>query len=101
MAKDTSISIRIDSELKRRAEYVIEQFGLNMTVVVNMLFRQIVRDRMIPLSTSLDLPSAFDDLVLAKAERIAGYRGRSFDDVVTDMERIVTEAESAYGKKKA
>jgi addiction module RelB/DinJ family antitoxin len=90
----------MDSELKRRAEHVIEQFGLNMTVVINMLFRQIVRDQTIPLSLSLDPPGAFNDLVLAKAERIAGYRGRSLDDVVTDMERIITEAEAENGKKK-
>jgi len=101
MAKDTSISIRMDSELKRRAEDIIEEFGLNMTVVVNMLFRQIVRDQAIPLSMSLERSTAFDNLALAKAERIAGYRGRSLDDAVTEMERIVTEAEAGHGKKKA
>ena len=94
MAKNTSISIRIDSELKEHAEYVIEQFGLNMTVVVNMLFRQIVREQAIPLSMSLNPPvSVIDDLALAKADRIAGYRGRSLEDVVSDMEQIVAEAE--------
>ena len=100
MAKDTSISIRIDSELKENAESIIEQFGLNMTVVVNMLFRQIVRDNAIPLSMSLSQSvSALDDLEFAKADRIAGYKGRSLVDVIADMERIVAEAEVKYGKK--
>ena len=99
MAKDTSISIRMDSELKERAENVIEQFGLNMTVVVNMLFRQIVRDQAIPLSMSLTPPvCTLDDLAFAKADRIAGYKGRTLDDLVADMERIVAEAEANYGK---
>jgi len=99
MAKDTSISIRIDSVLKESAERVIEQFGLNMTVVVNMLFRQIVRDQAIPLSLSLN-PSAraLDDLSLAKADRASGYKDRSFDDVITDMGQIVAEAEAKYDK---
>ena len=100
MAKDTSISIRIDSDLKEHAENVIEQFGLNMTIVVNMLFRQIVRDQAIPLSLSLR-PSAStaDELILAKTDRANGYRGRSLEDVVTDMGHIVAEAEVKYGKK--
>ena len=99
MTKDTSISIRMDSELKEHAEYVIEQLGLNMTVVVNMLFRQIVREQAIPLSMSLNPPvSTLDDLALAKADRIVGYRGRPLEDVISDMERIVAEAEVEYGK---
>ena len=98
MAKDTSISIRMDSELKENAENVIEQFGLNMTIVVNMLFRQIVREQAIPLSMSLNPKiNTLDDLALAKAERDAGYKGRSLDAVVADMERIVAEAEVKYG----
>ena len=99
MAKDTSISIRIDSELKEQAEDVIVQLGLNMTVVVNMLFRQIVREQSIPLSMSLTPnESILDDLAFAKAERLRGYKGRSIDDVINDMEKIVAEAEVKYVK---
>jgi len=95
MPKNTSISIRMDSDLKERAEYVIDQLGLNMTVVVNMLFHQIVREQAVPLSMSLGSSvSTLDDLEYSKANRIAGNRGRSFDDVITEMDRIVTKAES-------
>ena len=94
MAKDTSISIRLDSGLKEQAENVLEQFGLNMTSVVNMLFHQIVRDQAIPLSLSLrPRISVVDELELAKAERLAGYKGRSANRIVDDMERIIAEAE--------
>jgi DNA-damage-inducible protein J len=100
MAKNTSISIRMDSELKERAENVIEQLGLNMTVVVNMLFRQIVREQAIPLSMSLSSPvNVLEDLALAKADRQVGYKGRAFENVITDMELIVAEAEEQYDKK--
>ena len=99
MAKDTSISIRMDSELKDSAEKIIEQLGLNMTVVVNMLFRQIVREQAIPLSLSLNTSiGVLNDLALAKADRTAGYKGRSVDNVVSDMERIVAEAGATYDR---
>ena len=99
MAKDTSISIRLDSLLKDQTESILSQFGLNMTTVVNMLFRQIVREQTIPLSLSLN-PSAgiIDDLSLAKAERLEGYKGRSVKSVADDMERIIAENENGTKK---
>jgi len=100
MIKDTSISIRMDSRLKEQTESVLEQFGLNMTVVVNMLFRQIVREQAIPLSLSLHPKmSPIEELNYAKATRSAGYTGRTADNVISDMERIVAEAEVKYGEK--
>ena len=100
MAKDTSISVRMDSELKENAESVIEQFGLNMTIVVNMLFRQIVREQAIPLSMSLNPQvNILDNLAMAKADRAAGFKGRSLESVISDMERIVAEAKAEYVKK--
>ena len=92
--KDKSISIRMDSALKEQAENILEQFGLNMTTVVNMLFRQIVREQAIPLSLSLRSGDYADELKLAKADRLAGYMGRTADSVVNDMENIITEAEN-------
>ena len=101
MAKDTSISIRLDSALKDKAESILEQFGLNMTVVVNMLFHQIVREQAIPLSLTLNpRMSTLDELRIAGIDRISGYQGRTADAVADDMERIVAEAEKEYEKRK-
>ena len=99
MAKDTSVSIRMDSKLKEETERVLEQFGLNITVVVNMMFHQIVREQAIPLSLKLSpRTSALDELSMARNERLAGYLGRAADAVAADMERIVAEAEIDYGQ---
>jgi len=101
MAKDTSISIRLDSSLKEETESVLEQFGLNMTVVVNMLFKQIVRDQAIPLSLTLyPRMSTLDELILAKTERVDGHVGRTAAAVVDDMDSMVADAETRYGTKK-
>jgi len=100
MTKDTSISIRIDSNLKMQTEDILKQFGLNMTVVVNMLFHQIVRDHAIPLSLSLNQKMApIDELNYAATSRLEGYKGRTINNVINDMEQIVAEAETTYGKK--
>lgn len=97
MIKDTSISIRLDSQLKEQTESVLKQFGLNMTTVVNMLFHQIVRERSIPLSLSLT-SRVIDELSIAKTDRMAGYVRRTADSVAENMERIISEAEHGAGK---
>ena len=96
--KNTSISIRMDSDLKEQTEIVLEQFGLNMTAVVNMLFHQIVREQAIPLSLSLRQKGAIEDLSFAKAKRMTGYAGRTADSVAEDMEQIISKTE--YAKKR-
>jgi len=95
MAKDTSISIRVDSELKQQSEQIMAQFGLNMTSVVNMLFHQIVRDKAIPLSLSLHSRTKVnDELLLAQLERLSGFVGRTSDEVAAEMERVIAEVEN-------
>ena len=95
MVKDTSISIRLDSRLKEQTESILNQFGLNMTTVTNMLFHQIVREQAIPLSLSIKQKNhVVEDLLYAKADRVAGYVGRTANCVAADMERIITEAEN-------
>lgn len=99
MTKDTSISIRMDSKLKEQVECVLEQFGLNMTTVVNMLFRHIVREQEIPIPLTL-YPnlSVAEELELAKKERESGIRGIPMSELIKEMELIVAEAEKKYGQ---
>jgi len=47
------MNIRTDSEVKRQAEELFSEFGLNMTTAVNMFLRQVVRNKAIPLELSL------------------------------------------------
>jgi len=87
----------MDSALKEQAEDVLQQLGLNMTVVVNMLFKQIVREQSVPLSLTLhQRVRTLEELNSASAERASGYLGRTADAVAEDMERIVAEAERKY-----
>lgn len=90
MAEDTSISIRVDSETKQQLEQILAEIGLTMTSVVNMLFRQIVREKAIPLSLNPNIGVA-NELLLAKQGRSSGYAGRSADEVAEAMESIISE----------
>ena len=89
-----NMSIRTDSELKAQAEAILSQLGMSMIGTINMFLQQIVRDKAVPLSLSLSSEQAlYADLLYAQTDRAKGYRGRTGDEVLADMDRIITEAE--------
>ena len=53
----TGIRARTDTEIKKQAEELFSELGLNMTTAVNMFLRQVVRNQAIPLELSLNTAS--------------------------------------------
>ena len=51
---NASMNIRMDSEIKKQAQELFAQFGLDMTTAVNMFLRQSIRQRGIPFALQLD-----------------------------------------------
>jgi DNA-damage-inducible protein J len=48
----TNINIRIDSEVKSKAQKLFSKFGLDMTTAVNLFLRQSIRTKSIPFPIS-------------------------------------------------
>ena len=48
------MNIRMDSEIKKKAQELFAQFGLDMTTAVNMFLTQSIRQRGIPFVLQLD-----------------------------------------------
>jgi len=44
----TSITVRVDDELKRDAESLFGKLGLSMSSAINVFFRQAIREQAIP-----------------------------------------------------
>ncbi len=57
---------RIDPELKRQAEAVLEEIGLKPRAALELFYKQIVKRRAIPFPLQADTP---EDEVLSSAER--------------------------------
>ena len=77
MPGDSNWSTRLDSTLKMQAEEILSEVGLTMSGVFTMLLKQIVREKSVPLSLSLDSSNA----VNAR-------------DVLRDMEQAIAEVEA-------
>jgi DNA-damage-inducible protein J len=52
----TSITIRMDDSLKKQAEYLLDDMGLNMTTAVTMFMKAVVHQRKIPFEITAEDP---------------------------------------------
>ena len=57
-----TLSVRIDSELKREFTEIVESIGLDVPTVVRMLAKQTVMNKRVPLSLSAKLVDNSDTL---------------------------------------
>ncbi len=58
MANTTNINVRVDEELKRKAEAIFHELGLNMSTATNMFLRYAVRYGGIPFELRIEKPNA-------------------------------------------
>ena len=54
----TSVSFRIDTNLKNQADALFATLGLNMTTAFNMFLRQCVREGRIPFDATINVPNS-------------------------------------------
>ncbi|MEA4925448.1 MAG: type II toxin-antitoxin system RelB/DinJ family antitoxin [Syntrophomonadaceae bacterium] len=57
----TSINIRIDEELKKQAEYLFSEFGMNMTTAFTIFIKAVVREQKIPFEISIPKDDFFNE----------------------------------------
>ena len=86
-----NMSIRMDTELKKQADAMFSDMGLNMTTAMNMFLRQVVRQGRIPFEIATDIPNAetvaaikeMDDMLSGK---IPTKRYSSTKELFEDLE---------------
>jgi DNA-damage-inducible protein J len=70
----TNINIRMDEDLKKAAEILFANLGLNMSTAFNMFVRQAVRQEGIPFEVTMKTEdSAFREKVNRKLEESKEY----------------------------
>ena len=66
----TNVSIRMDKELKKQAEDLFNDLGLNFTAAVTTFVRQAVREQRIPFSIGRNTPNETTILAMQEVEQI-------------------------------
>jgi len=50
----TNINVRIDEDIKKQAEELLNDWGLNMSTAINVFLRQMIKQQKIPFEISSD-----------------------------------------------
>lgn len=54
----TNLNVRVDENLKKTVDTLLNELGLNMSTAINIYLKQIVRENGIPFEIKLDKPNA-------------------------------------------
>jgi DNA-damage-inducible protein J len=91
MSSTTNISIRMDVELKKQAEKLFSDLGMNMTTAFNIFLRQAVRQQRIPFDIALEVPNNDTIAAMEEAERISRDPSvKGYTDVNQMMKELLT-----------
>ena len=85
-----NMSFRIDKELKRQADELFKNLGMNTSVALNMFLTQSVREQGIPFTPSMERNKRLLD-ALKEVEQIENglldtKRYKNFDEVLKDLD---------------
>ena len=67
--KNVNVTLRVDEDLKRQADALFSELGLNLTTAFNIFLRQSVREQQIPFQVSKNVPNAVTLSAMDASER--------------------------------
>lgn len=96
MTKDSTVSARVETDVKNEAEDILKQLGIPVSVVINSLYRQIILKRGIPFNMTLSTePKSLDtmdekqlnDMFEHSYAQVQTGEGRPAEDVFADLKK--------------
>ena len=86
----TTVSIRMDSELKRRFEQFCEDVGMSMTTAFTIYAKKVVNENRIPFDIGREIPNeetlaAIDEVRRMKADPSLGKSYTEAREMVRDL----------------
>ena len=94
--KTANVLARVEPDIKEKAESVMAKLGVPASVVINMLYKQIVMTKSIPFSLSLPAAlttldeletPAFDSMMQNGLKEARADSSRSSSEVFADLRR--------------
>ena len=67
--KNVNVTLRVDEELKKQADILFTELGLNLTTAFNIFLRQSVREQQIPFRISKTVPNAVTLTAMETSEK--------------------------------
>lgn len=98
-SKTANVLARVEPEVKSEAEEIMNQLGVPASVVINMLYKQIIIQRRIPFDISLPAQPLsrtemtkrqFDEVMRTGLEQAKADESRPADEIIADLKREVS-----------
>ena len=96
MLKDSTVSARVETDVKVEAEEILQKLGIPVSVVINSLYRQIIFTNGIPFALTIPKEprtldsmsrSEMDAMLQHSYEQSIAGEGRPFEEVFDELER--------------
>lgn len=87
---NVNVTLRVDENLKKEAETLFSELGLNLTSAFNIFLRQSVRERQIPFRVTKNVPNAATLAAIEASEKGEKLYG-PYDSVSDLMEALNAE----------
>ena len=86
-----NMSFRVDKDLKKKADELFKNLGLNTSVALNMFLSQSVREQSLPFNPSMHIPnkkllSAIEEVEAIESGKITAKRYKNFEEVLKDID---------------
>lgn len=85
--KNVNVTLRVDEDLKKQAESLFSELGMNLTTAFNIFLRQSVREQQIPFQVSKNVPNAVTLAAMDASERGEDLHG-PYETVSALMEEL-------------
>ena len=85
--KNVNVTLRVDEDLKKQADVLFSELGMNLTTAFNVFLRQSVREQGIPFQRSKNVPNAVTLAAMDAAEKGEDLYG-PYDNISDLMEAL-------------
>jgi len=91
MTNAINMSFRVDKDLKRRADELFRNLGMNTSVALNMFLSQSVREQRIPFISTMDIPNkrllrALEEVEAIENGKVNAKFYDNFEEVLKDLD---------------
>ena len=85
--KNVNVTLRVDEDLKKQADALFSDLGLNLSTAFNIFLRQSVREQQLPFQVSRNVPNRVTLAAMDASEKGEDLFG-PYDNVSALMEAL-------------
>ncbi len=81
----STITVRVDDSIKKKASSVFKEVGMDMSTAINVFLKQVIRSNGIPFPVSADIPNKTTIKAIKAAEKGQMASFSSIDELMEDL----------------